>query len=97
MRKIKINLITMFNLLWNLPKNLAIVLIKLYQVFLSPDHSWLKAKYPYGYCRHYPTCSEYSKQALTKFGFTKGVLLSIRRIIKCNPWTEPKVDLITNY
>ena len=80
--------------LWNLPRNIAILFIRLYQVLLSPDHSWLKAKYPYGFCKHYPTCSEYSKQAFSEFGFIKGFGLTVKRVVSCNPWSEPKVDLI---
>lgn len=80
----------------NLPKQAAIIIIDSYQLLLSPDHSWLKAKYPYGYCRHYPSCSEYAKQALQRRGFVKGLWLSVKRLSKCHPWAEPKVDLIPN-
>ena len=55
-----------------------LVLIKLYQKFISP---LLPST-----CRYSPTCSEYSKQSLVKFGLIKGFILSIKRIIKCNPW-----------
>ncbi len=55
-----------------------LVLIKLYQNFISP---LLPST-----CRYSPTCSEYSKQSLVKFGLLKGFILSIKRIIKCNPW-----------
>jgi hypothetical protein len=90
--KIK-NIIVLFI---NSPKLVAVVLINIYQAILSPDHSWLKAKYPYGYCRHYPSCSEYSKQSIQKFGLVRGGWLSVKRVAKCNPWTEPGVDLISN-
>ena len=55
-----------------------LVLIKLYQNFISP---LLPST-----CRYSPTCSEYSKQSLAKFGLIKGSIVSIKRIIKCNPW-----------
>lgn len=55
-----------------------LVLIKLYQNFISP---LLPST-----CRYSPTCSEYSKQSLVKFGLIKGFIISIKRIIKCNPW-----------
>jgi len=55
-----------------------LVLIKLYQNFISP---LLPST-----CRYSPTCSEYSKQSLVKFGLIKGSFVSIKRIIKCNPW-----------
>jgi len=87
----------LFTNILNIPKYLLISLIRLYQLFLSPDHSWLKGKYPYGYCRHYPSCSEYSKQAVEKFGFTKGSWLAFKRLLKCHPWAKPKIDLIPNH
>ncbi|HNW55460.1 MAG TPA: membrane protein insertion efficiency factor YidD [bacterium] len=67
---------------------LAIKVIKLYQKTLSPDHSWLKTKFPHGYCRFKPTCSEYSIAAFKKYGFLKGSLLTIGRILRCNPWSR---------
>jgi putative membrane protein insertion efficiency factor len=83
-----------FKFFVNLPKNFAVLLIKVYQTILSPDHSWLRHKYPYGFCSYYPSCSEYSKQVITDFGLFKGFLLSVVRIIKCNPLAQPSVDLV---
>lgn len=39
-------------------------------------------------CKFYPTCSEYALQAFEKYGFFKGSFLSIRRILKCNPFNK---------
>jgi putative membrane protein insertion efficiency factor len=75
-------------------KYFLIKFIQLYQKTLSPDHGWLKAKYPYGFCRFYPTCSEYAITALQKHGTIKGVMLSVKRIIKCNPFVKPQIDKI---
>tara|TARA_Y100001970_G_C13989164_1_gene727295 strand:+ start:350 stop:601 length:252 start_codon:yes stop_codon:yes gene_type:complete len=36
-------------------------------------------------CRYFPSCSEYSIEALKKFGLIKGSLLSIKRILSCHP------------
>ncbi len=36
-------------------------------------------------CRYFPSCSEYSIEALKKFGLIKGLLLSIKRILSCHP------------
>ena len=55
-----------------------LLLIKIYQTILSPILP--------STCRYSPTCSEYTKQSLIKFGLIKGGLISIKRIIKCNPW-----------
>lgn len=78
--------------LFTLPRRTAVALIAVYQITISPDHSWLKAKYPHGYCRFYPSCSEYSKQSINKFGLIKGLILSARRLFRCHPWAEPKID-----
>ena len=37
-------------------------------------------------CKFYPSCSEYMKQAIIKYGFIKGFFLGIKRILKCNPF-----------
>ena len=55
-----------------------LLLIKIYQTILSPILP--------STCRYSPTCSEYTKQSLIKFGLIKGGLISIKRIIKCKPW-----------
>ena len=55
-----------------------LALIKFYQNFISP---LLPST-----CRYTPTCSEYAKQSLVKHGLIKGSFISIKRIIKCNPW-----------
>ncbi len=81
-------------------KTIAVCLINFYQATISPDHSWLRARFPYGYCRHYPTCSQYAKEAIGSFGLIKGGFLTIKRLIKCNPWVQPKIDpmpKITNH
>ncbi len=59
-------------------KKLFIGLVRLYQLCLSP----LLGKN----CRFYPTCSEYTKQALEKYGAVKGSWLGIKRICKCHPF-----------
>ena len=78
-------------------RNIAINLIKLYQKTLSPDHSWVRGRFSYGFCRFYPSCSEYAKQAIEKFGIFKGVFLGMKRILRCHPWSEPKVDPVPNH
>lgn len=55
-----------------------ILLIEMYQKFISP----LKP----ASCRFYPSCSEYTIQALKKYGIIKGTILGIKRILKCNPY-----------
>lgn len=43
-------------------------------------------------CRYYPTCSEYTKEAILKYGPLKGGLKSIWRIIRCNPFSKGGYD-----
>jgi len=80
-------------MLW--PRLLAIRLIKIYQRTFSPDHGFFKIKYPYGFCRFSPTCSEYAVQALTKYGFFKGGVKSIWRVLRCNPFNKGGWDPLT--
>jgi len=65
-------------------KNLIIWFISIYQKYISP------LKKPV--CRFYPSCSEYSLQAVKKYGVLKGVYLSIRRILRCNPFCKGGYD-----
>lgn len=39
-------------------------------------------------CRFTPTCSEYTYQAIKKYGAFKGLILGIKRIIRCHPWSK---------
>lgn len=45
-----------------------------------------------GRCRYSPTCSLYAKQALTKHGLFYGAWLSIKRLLKCHPWSPGGFD-----
>ena len=43
-------------------------------------------------CRYFPTCSDYSVEALKTYGFLKGFYMSIIRILSCNPFKEGGID-----
>lgn len=76
-------------------KYLLIFLIDIYQKVLSPDQGVLSVWFGYRKqtCIFYPTCSEYAKISLSRFGSIKGTILSVRRIGRCNPFNEPGIDL----
>jgi putative membrane protein insertion efficiency factor len=84
----------MFKTISKIPRKLVGAVIKLYQLTLSPDHGLARGRYPAGFCRHYPSCSEYSRQAILKYGVVKGGWQGLRRIARCNPWVQPSVDPI---
>jgi len=76
----------------NIIKKILITLIEIYQKTLSPDHGLLKLMYPHGYCRFTPTCSDYGKEAINKYGPIKGGLMATYRIIRCNPFNKGGYD-----
>jgi putative membrane protein insertion efficiency factor len=43
-------------------------------------------------CKYYPTCSSYAIQALEKKGFLKGTVLSVWRLLRCNPFSKGGYD-----
>jgi len=80
---------------WHLPRNLLLLFFVIYQKILSPDHSfWAKTLYPHGYCKFKPTCSEYMKTALKKYGAIRGILRGTWRVFRCNPWSDGGEDRV---
>ena len=73
-------------------KKIVILLINIYQKTLSFDHGLLKVFYPHGFCRFTPTCSQYGKEAVEKHGVIKGMVVTMWRIIRCNPWNKGGYD-----
>lgn len=59
-------------------KRLLMMLVKAYQ--------WLIRPLLPPTCRFHPSCSDYSIEAISKYGALKGFWLTIRRIARCNPW-----------
>ncbi|MEO6695245.1 MAG: membrane protein insertion efficiency factor YidD [Ignavibacteria bacterium] len=70
----------------------VILLIKFYQKFISPFFS--------GSCRFYPSCSQYSLESFQRHGFFYGLYLSVKRILRCNPYCscgfDPVPEIKTN-
>ena len=67
-------------------KKFLINLINFYQKNIS------KLKNKNIRCKFYPTCSEYTKQAIEKYGVIRGCMLGIVRILKCNPFSKGGYD-----
>ena len=68
-------------------KNVLVKLIEWYQKNIS---IWLESKNVK--CKFYPSCSEYTKQAIIKYGTMKGSFLGLIRILKCNPFSKGGYD-----
>lgn len=68
-------------------KKIGINLIKFYQKYISNIFHFVGVR-----CKYYPTCSEYTKQAIEKYGAIKGLLLGIARILRCNPFSKGGYD-----
>lgn len=66
-------------------KWLTLKLIKLYQATLSYDHGYLGKIFPnLRFCKFTPTCSQYSYDAIDKYGVLKGMRLGANRVTRCN-------------
>lgn len=64
-------------------KKILIKIIKIYQKIPGPWHNS---------CIYIPTCSNYAIEAINTYGALKGTKLSIKRILRCNPWHTPAYD-----
>ena len=64
-------------------KLISVKLIRFYQKYLSK-----------GTCMYIPTCSEYMLEAILKRGFIVGVILGIKRILRCTPWCKGGFDKV---
>ncbi|WP_297471463.1 membrane protein insertion efficiency factor YidD [Acidithiobacillus sp.] len=65
-------------------RGVAVMVVRGYQYVVSPMLGH--------HCRFYPTCSEYTCQAIERYGIAKGSWLGIKRISRCHPWQPGGVD-----
>ncbi len=66
-------------------KHLAIALVRLYRLVVSP-------LLPANTCKYHPSCSQYAVDALRRYGFVRGSVLAGWRLLRCNPWSHGGVD-----
>jgi hypothetical protein len=65
-------------------KAVALALIRLYQITLSPLFGTR--------CRFHPTCSVYAQEAISKYGVLRGTYLGARRLLRCHPFHAGGID-----
>jgi len=82
-----------FRKLLFLPRIPLLFLIQFYQRTLSPDHGPTKRLFPHGYCRYYPSCSQYGYEVIKKRGILVGIPKALWRILRCNPVSKGGIDL----
>ena len=67
-------------------KKFLLLLVKFYRKHISPK------KAPC--CKYHPTCSTYALDALEKHGALKGTILTVWRVLRCNPWSLGGIDYV---
>jgi uncharacterized protein len=65
-------------------KWILLLLVRVYQVFLSPFFG--------GACKFYPSCSRYGYEAIAKHGAWRGSVLAVKRLLRCRPFTKGGFD-----
>lgn len=65
---------------------IALFLLRCYIVFLSPFFG--------GACKFYPSCSNYAWEAVSRHGARRGIVLALKRLLRCHPFTKGGVDLV---
>ncbi|MBI3273530.1 MAG: membrane protein insertion efficiency factor YidD [Candidatus Colwellbacteria bacterium] len=69
-------------------KGILAALISIYQKTLSPDHGIMRVFFPLGACRFYPSCSEYTRRSIARYGILQGVRMGMGQLLKCHPYHE---------
>lgn len=73
-------------------KSIILKMIKIYQKLFSLDHAFWARPYRFRACIHYPSCSQYTYEAIDRFGVFKGLRLGLVRVLKCNIFFNGGVD-----
>lgn len=81
----------------NIPKEIGKFLIKIYQKIFSFDHSFWARPDVYRVCIHEPSCSQYTYEAIDRFGLIKGSIMGFFRILRCNPFSGGGYDPVPDH
>ena len=73
-------------------KQAVLKLIRLYQKTFSPDHGYGRIFFRRAGCRFHPSCSQYTYEAVEKYGVLVGLGKGFWRILRCNPWSRGGFD-----
>jgi putative membrane protein insertion efficiency factor len=73
---------------WLIPRNAVVALVLGYRKLISPLYGDV--------CRYYPTCSAYGLGQFQQRGVVVGSVLTVWRILRCNPWSAGGVDLVSS-
>lgn len=65
-------------------KTLLLAVLRLYKKAVSPLLGT--------HCRYYPTCADYMFQAIEKYGVARGILLGLKRLLRCHPFHAGGLD-----
>ena len=68
-------------------KKILLFLLRLYKKYISPMFKAVGIE-----CKYYPSCSEYMRQAIEKYGAIKGTAKGLKRLIRCNPFSKGGYD-----
>ena len=67
-------------------KKALLIAVRMYQVWLGPLLG--------GACRFYPSCSHYAVEAIERHGTGRGLVLAVRRVLRCHPFSAGGIDLV---
>lgn len=75
---------TVFLFILLLPRNVCVLMLRVYRLIISPLYGDV--------CRYYPSCSHYTLLAIQEHGVIRGVWFGTRRIARCHPWAAGGID-----
>ncbi len=81
----------------DVPKNTGKALIRVYQYTLSFDHAFWAKWVNYRVCIHEPSCSQFTYEAIDRFGLVRGSVMGFFRVLRCNPLGRGGYDPVPDH